>query len=255
MRFYDNIDPQTLERREAHLSILAIVVIAVMSIGMAAAMYPLVFAHPITPETETARRAFYGFCVLSILMVTYLTNRHIVIRRLRKKIADGQERIKLVQRQASADLLRTLPGMSQFQDRLTMEFRRCARTGDRLSLLLVLASVNQDILNEGEIANIFGDVAKALLVKMRKDDAIYGFRPGGFGILLVAPAAAPLAQICDRLAKSLEEARHSSGRFSFATRIVNYPEQTKTAWEMEEAARNFIPVEQSEKAASTSTPL
>ena len=255
MRFADKIDAETIERREAHLSILAILVIAVMSIGMAAAMYPLVFAHPITPETETARRAFYGFCVLSILMVTYLTNRHIVIGRLRRKIADGQERIKLIQRQASADLLRTLPGMSRFQDRLAMEFRRCAHTGDRLSLLLILASVNQATSDEGEIANIFGDVAKALLVKMRKDDAIYGFRPGGFGILLVAPAAAALAQICDRLVRSLEQARQTSGRFSCATRVVNYPEQAKTAWEMEEAVRTFILVGQTEKTTSTPTPL
>lgn len=255
MRLSDKIDPQTLERREAQLSILAILVIAVMSIGMAAAMYPLVFAHPITPETETARRAFYSFCVLSTLMVTYLTNRHIVIRRLRKKIADGQERIKLIQHQASADLLRTLPGMSRFQDRLTMEFRRCAHTGDRLSLLLVLASVNQDISNEGEIADIFGDLAKALLVKMRKDDAMYGFRPGGLGILVVAPTAAPLAQICARLVQSLEEARRSSGRFSFEMRVVNYPEQAKTAWEMEQAVRTFIPLDQAEKTAPTPATL
>ena len=255
MRLSDKIDPQTIERREAQLSILAIVVIAVMSIGMAAAMYPLVFAHPNTPETETARRAFYGFCVLSVLMVTYLTNRHVVIRRLRKKIAEGQERIKLIQHQASADLLRTLPGMSQFQDRLTMEFRRCAHTGDRLALLLVLASVNPGIVSEGEITDIFGDLAKALLVKMRKEDAMYGFRPGGFGILVVAPTAAPLAQICERLVQSLKEARQSSSRFTFETRVVNYPEQAKTAWEMEQAVRDFIPVDQAEKTTPAPAPL
>ncbi|MGD0697120.1 MAG: hypothetical protein ABSB82_20060 [Terriglobia bacterium] len=251
MRIADKIEFNTLERREAQLSILAIVVIAVMSIGMAAAMYPLVFAHPITSETETARRAFYGFCVLSILMVTYLTNRHIVIRRLRRTIVEGQQRIDMIRRQASTDLLRTLPGTSRFQDRLTMEFRRCVRTGDRLSLLLILATVRKEFSGEGEIDNAYGDVAKALLVRLRKDDAIYGFKPGAFGVVLVAPNAAAVTQITNRLIQSLEEARAASGRFSFETRVISYPEQATTAWEMEQAMHSFLRVDQPAQPAAT----
>jgi len=251
MRITDKIDPFTVERREAQLSILAIVVIVVMSIGMAAAMYPLVFDHAITPETETARRAFYAFCILSALMVTYLTNRHIVIRKLRNKIREGQQRIETVQRQASADLLRTLPGMSRFQDRLTMELRRCAHTGDRLSLLLILATARKEITNEGDRDNAFGDVAKALLVKLRREDAIYGFQPGAFGVVLVAPNAALVTQITNRLIQSLEEVRSSSGRFTYETQVIGYPEQAKTSWEMEQAMRSFLRIDQPEKVAAS----
>ena len=103
MRISDRIDPQTLERREFQLSVLSIVVIAVMSVGMAASVYPMVFSQPATPDTETARKSFYAFCVLSVLMVSYLTNRQIVIRRLRKDHTAGKHKIEIISREASAD--------------------------------------------------------------------------------------------------------------------------------------------------------
>jgi len=249
MRISDKIDTRSLERREAQLSLLAIFVIAVMSVGMALAMYPLVFAHPVTPETETARRAFYGFCVLSALMVIYLTNRHIVIRRLRGKLREGQARIESIRRQAAADLLRTLPGISRFQDRLAMEIRRCTHTGDRLSLLLILSHPTKPFAVEGETENAYGEVVRALLVKLRKEDAIYAYQPGAFGVVMVAPNAAALTMVNDRLIQSLEDVRVASGQFTFETKTIAYPEEAKSAWELEQSMRAFLKMDQAAKTA------
>lgn len=243
MRISDKIDPQSLERREFQLSVFSIVVIAVMAIGMAASVYPMVFSQPVTPETETARKSFYAFCVLSVLMVSYLINRQIIIRKLRKQITEGQNRIEVIRREASADLLSTLSGLSHFQDRLTMEFRRCASTGDRLSLLLVQVKLDGEILDAGEIDNAYGDATRALMVNMRKEDSIFGFHPGGFGIIVLGSEAAPAAKVCNRLVQSLEEARRKGREFSFESRIVKYPEDARTAWEMEQALRSFLSVD------------
>lgn len=252
MRITDRIDPQTIERREFQLSVLSIVVIAVMAIGMAASVYPMVFTHPVTPDTETARKSFYSFCVLAVLMVSYLTNRQIVIRRLRRRIKEGQERIELIRRQASSDLLSTLPGMSQFQDRLTMEFRRSASTSDRISLVMVRVTAHQGLSEAGEIENAYGAAVKALLVKMRKDDSIYAFRPGGYGIVMVQPGADQIEKFSNRMIRGLEEARQAGAQFTFETRVVNHPQDAQTAYEMEQAVHSFFPVEVAAKAAVSS---
>lgn len=251
MRITDKIDPHTIERRESQLAVLSIVVIAVMAIGMAASVYPMVFSHPASPETETARKSFYAFCVLAVLMVTYLTNRQVVIRKLRRKIKDGQARIEVIKRQASSDLLSTLPGMSQLQDRLAMEFRRSGSTGDRISLVMVSVTASKELSAAGEIENAYGAAVKALLVKMRKEDSIYGFCPGGYGIVLVGPVAELVEKFSERVVRGLEDARSAGGQFGFRIKTVSFPEDAKTAYEMEQAVFTFLPMKATASAAAS----
>jgi len=79
---------------------------------------------------------------------------------------------------------------------------------------------------------------------MRIDDAIYGFRVGAFAVVMVAPNAAALTQINQRLIRSLDEVRGSTGHFKFETQIISYPEEAKTAFEMEQTARTFLQIDQ-----------
>ena len=81
--------------------------------------------------------AFYGFCALSLLLSVYLWDRQRVIQRLRREIASDRQRVADAQKQASVELLKTMPNFSSFQDRLPMEFRRTASTTHKLSILVV----------------------------------------------------------------------------------------------------------------------
>jgi len=238
MQHSEQIDPIVLERREFQLWILAISMIGILSIGMATLMYPTVFSRPVTLESDVARKCFFGFCALSILLVAYLASREIEIRQLRKKLAEGQDRIVRVELQAGADLVKSCPGMSDFQDRLTMEFRRCAYSGQPLSILLFLISGGLPV-NEATAG--YAAAAKGLLSMTRKGDSIYSFYPGSFGVVLAGCDRAVANQVSERFAKRLEEARGPSARFTFETRVISYPEQVRTAREMEQAVRSELP--------------
>jgi hypothetical protein len=238
MQKSEQIDPIVLERREFQLWILAISMIGILSIGMATLMYPTIFSRPVTIDSDVARKCFFGFCALSILLVAYLASREIEIRQLRKKLVEGHDRIVRVELEAGADLVKSCPGMSDFQDRLTMEFRRCAHSGQPLSILLFLISGGLPV-NEATAAN--AAAAKGLLSMTRKGDSIYAFYPGSFGIVLAGCDRAVADRVSERFTKSLEEASGSSARFTFETRVISYPEQVRTAREMEQAVRSELP--------------
>ncbi len=242
MRVFDKINPLALERREFQLGILAISTIAVMAAGLAVFMYQTVFSDPAAGGDSLARKVFFAFCSLSILMIAYLLNRQVVIYRLRMKLADDQNRLTQIRDQASSDLLKTLPGLSRFQDRLAMDFRRCVNSQEPLSLLLFLLNPSSDPSDENQIANTYGDAAKAILLKMRKGDSLYLFETGAFGVVLSGFDTVSATRVAERFSRSLMEASNSGARFSFMSRVINFPEEFGTAREMEQAARSVVPL-------------
>jgi hypothetical protein len=137
MRVFDRVDPTMLDRRELHLWLLAITVILILATGTALLMYPAVFSGPIVLSGPTLRRTFFGFCALSILVAGYFLDRQLTIHQLRKQLVEEQSRMMQIRCEASAELLESLPGISHFQDRLAMEFRRASNTQQSLSLLTV----------------------------------------------------------------------------------------------------------------------
>ena len=241
MRVFDNINPIALERREFQLGMLAISTIAIMSGGLATFMYQTVFSDPSGGGDSIARRAFFAFCALSILMIAYLLNRQVVIYRLRRKLAEDRDRMTQIRNQASSDLLKTLPGLSRFQDRLAMEFRRCVNSQESLSVLLFLINPNSDPTDGSQIANIYGDAAKAILLKMRKGDSLYLFESGTLGVVLSGFNTARASRVAERFSECLTDASNSGNRFSYMSRVINYPEEFGTAREMEQAARSLVP--------------
>ncbi|MFB3922207.1 MAG: GGDEF domain-containing protein [Terriglobia bacterium] len=240
MRVFDRIDPANLDRRELQLWLLAIGTIVIMATGMALLMYPAVFSSPVVVAGPTVRKAFFGFCALSILLVAYLLDRHFAMRQLRRQLTEEQLRNLNLRQQASADLLKTLPEFDHFRDRLPMEVRRAMSTSHPLSLVLVRLQASRELSDPSEIWTAFGDAAKSMIRRLRREDSIYRFSPEVFGILLPGANADSAYRVADRLAEGLSDASGASDRFTFETHIVNYPEHTDTAWDMEQAVRVFF---------------
>jgi hypothetical protein len=63
-----------LERRGFQLTIFSAIFVFVLAGGLATFMYPLVFLHP-EGNKWTLRAAFFGFCALTILFISYLFDR------------------------------------------------------------------------------------------------------------------------------------------------------------------------------------
>lgn len=241
MRIFDEVDARALEHREFHLWLLATGMILILAAGMVLLMYPAIFSHPVVLSGQGHRTIFFGFCALSFLVVGYLIERQWVIRRLRKVLREEQTRTTRLRQQASADLLETLPGLSHFQDRLVMDIRRATTTQQPLSLLTVSLSSSNTLSGPGEVSIAFGDAAKALVRRLRREDSIYMFHPGAFGILLPGMSGNDAYRVADRIVDSLHDVSGASDRFSSEVRVVNYPEHVEGAREMELMALAGLP--------------
>ncbi|MGD0922732.1 MAG: hypothetical protein ABSA70_13345 [Terriglobia bacterium] len=241
MRIFDRIDAVTLERRDWQLWALAMVIIFVLTAGLAVLMYPTVFSAAEGPTGVLLRRSFLGFCLLCLLLEVYLLDRQLVIRRLRTQLGEEQRLKATILEQASADLLGSMPGFSHFQDRLTMEFRRAANIQGPVSLLVVGLRVSREVSSTGGVAAAQGDAAKVLIRKLRGEDSIYLFRPGVFGIVLPGVRGADALRVVDRLYEGLADAAGASSRFMAEIRMINYPEHTSTARELEQMAARCFP--------------
>ena len=117
-------DLDQLERRELHLTILAVAFVLIQAAGLAAFMYPPVFDHPEDPRKWTLRVAYSGFCVLTLLFAGYLLDRQRTVRKLKQQVLLEINRNMELRQQANADLLQSMPDVHHFWDRLTMEVRR-----------------------------------------------------------------------------------------------------------------------------------
>ncbi len=239
MRIFDRIDPEALERRHWQLSMLALGMILILAVGMALLMYPAVFAHRAAATAPPSRTLYFSFCGLCVLLVAYLLNRQYVVRQLRAKVVEEKRQIASLRESASADLLGTLLGFSHFQDRLTMGFRRAAQISEPLSLVLVRLKLAPMFANTPEGLVALGDAARVLTTKLRGEDSLYRLSSHVFGIVLPNTSSTHVKGIADRVAEGLTDAAGVSNRFSFEKRVVNYPDEVTTAYEMEQIAGTF----------------
>src|SRR5713226_10714162 len=144
MQVFDRIDSRKLDRRDAELWTLAITMILVLCSGMAVVMY-IAVSHPVTLTGASGKEIFVGFCVLSLLLVGYLTERQITVRHLRKALKEERTRTSYLLSQASTDLLESLPGYDHFRDRLAMDFRRALSLQQPLSLVIARLKVSHQV--------------------------------------------------------------------------------------------------------------
>ena len=228
-----------LERREFHLSILAAIIVWRWPGGVALLMYPLVFVHPESGNKWTLRFAFIGFCVLSLLFIVYLLDRQRTVRRLKQQLVAEFKRNLELRHQADVDLLHSIPGMGHFQDRLTMECRRASNMQRPLSLVVVKVKFQQD-LPENEQTAALGEAARGISRNLGPTDSMYTFGQGLFGLILPDADRATANSTTIQLEDTLRIAGAVS-KFSFATFICNYPNDVKSAHELEEAVLSRLP--------------
>jgi GGDEF domain-containing protein len=164
-----------------------------------------------------------------------------VIRNLRAELDNKVHQVESIRREASADLLNTIPGLTIFRDRLAMEHRRAANTHQPLSLLSVELKPSTAIIGTGEVEIAFGDAAKTLMTRLRGEDALFLLSPGVFGILLPGVNAHDGYSIRDHIMEGLHDAAGVSYRFSFSVSAVNYPEHATSAHEMEGYIQCLLP--------------
>jgi GGDEF domain-containing protein len=237
MDIFDRIEPSKVDRRDAQLWVLAIAMILILSGGLALLAYPAIFSGPVEVSGPWVRRVFMGFCALSLLLIGYLIDRQVTIRRLRSRLQSERTRAARLLSQASADLLETLPRFEHFQDRLAMEFRRAVSLQQPLSLLIVQLKFASGLGGLPESSTAIGDAAKAMVRKLRGEDSMYLFSMGVFGVLLPGVRGMDAHRVSDRLADGLHDASGAGNRFSFEVRVVNYPEHVAAAREMEQTAK------------------
>jgi GGDEF domain-containing protein len=234
---------EDLERREFHLSIFAAFTIAVLTGGLALLMYPAVFSAP--EGSETAKIAFYGFCALSCLLVAYIIDRQLTIHRLRVQLAIANRKASEAMRQASADLLSTMPNFNTFEDRLTMEFRRAAAADLKLTVMVVAIKLQGAFSGPDLNSSALGDAAKAILRKLREQDSIFIIRAAHFGVILPGLGQAGIPQVSKRIAEGLSDAAGANERFTFKIDTISYPEQTSSAQDMDLAVSGCLPENES----------
>ncbi len=181
-------------------------------------MYPAVFASRESSSTRAPQIAFYGFCTLSCLLVAYIVDRQITIHRLRREMAVDRKKSSEALRQASADLLSTMPTFNTFEDRLTMEFRRAAAAELKLSVLVASIKLHSAFSEPSLGMSVLGDAAKAVSRKLREQDSIYILRSAFFGVILPGVGQAEAKKFTARIAEGLSDAAGASDRFFFQDR-------------------------------------
>jgi GGDEF domain-containing protein len=232
-----------LERREFQLSLFACMAIVVLAAGLALLMYPAVFSGHESRPYGAPQIAFFGFCGLSCLLVAYIIDRQFTIRRLRRQMAVDRERSSEALRQASADLLSTMPNFGTFEDRLTMEFRRSAAGELKLSVLVISIALHDAFSGPNLGMSALGDAARAISRKLREQDSIYTLRAAFFGVILPGVGQEEAQRVSARLAEGLTDAAGVNDRFSFKIERISYPEQTSTARDLELVVSGWLPEE------------
>jgi GGDEF domain-containing protein len=249
MKPNEQMESADLERREFQLSLFASFSILVLAGGLALLMYPVVFSTREYSPTRASRIAFFGFCALSCLLAAYILDRQRTIHRLRVQLAMDRKRSSEALKQASADLLSTMPNFNTFEDRLTMEFRRAVAADLKLSVLVISIKLQGAFSEPSLEMSALGDAAKAISRKLREQDSIFILRPSYFGVILPGIDQKGVQRVVAKIAEGLPDAAGVSDRFSFKIEAISYPEQISSAHDLELAVSGWLPEADSKQPA------
>jgi GGDEF domain-containing protein len=133
--------------------------------------------------------------------------------------------------------------LNHFQDRLVMEYKRAVNCRDTLSVMVIRLTPAPNLVNPAEITAALGDAVKALSRKLRREDSLYHFASGIFGVMLPGVKVQEARIVANRLAEGLSDASGAVTRFTHDVKIFNYPQHAATASELESAVRSLLPAE------------
>jgi len=239
-----------VEHRELQLTFFACIAIFVLAAGLAALMYPAVFASRTLSPNRTPQVAFFGFCGLSCLLVAYIIDRQLMIQRLRRQMVVDRKQAADELGQANADLLGSVPNFNTFEDRLSMEFRRAAATQGVLSVFIVAVKLRPALSHSDLAVSALGDAAKAVSRKLRDGDSCYVLSFGFFGAILPGVDSSTALRIASRFAVALSDASGPSERFDFEIYSVNYPEHAKSLHDLQQLVCGYLPEDDPEPTAA-----
>lgn len=234
MQVFDHIDPRQIERRDAELWIIAIVMIGILTGGMALLMYFSSHWSPVLPRGVSLREIIFSFCVLSLLLVAYLVERQLTVRHLRRQLREERTRTATLLGQASADLLETLPDFEQFRTRLQTEFSSATTFQQPLSLVLTVIIPSQQVLESGETSRVIADAVKGTVRMLRGEDRVYLLARGVFGILLPGILEEDADRVAERLRERLLDASGANNRFAYKVHVINYPRHVASISEIDD---------------------
>jgi GGDEF domain-containing protein len=168
-------------------------------------------------------------------------DRQFTIHGLRHQIAIDRMRASESLKQASADLLGTMPNFDTFEDRLSMEFRRAVAAELTLSVLVIAVKLRPDFSEPSFAMSALGDAAKAISRKLREQDSVYVLRPGFFGVILPGVDTSTARRVSSRFSESLSVAAGAIDRFSFKIDAINYPEHAASSHDLELVVCGYLP--------------
>jgi hypothetical protein len=238
-------NPADIERRELQSTVFACSAIAIMGIGSAVLMYPVVFNHQGTAPDRGLRIAFFGFCGLCLLLTAYVWDSRATIRRLRVQMELDRKESSDARMQASEELLKSIPKLNSFQDQLPMEYRRTTATAQQLSILVIAFQFPAGTSSSTGQPAILGDAAKAISRKLREQDSIYVLGPSCIGAILPGLEISAARGLASRIGEGLMDAAGLSARFSYKIDVVNYPQNASSAHQLYEAVSALIPPDRS----------
>ena len=243
MHIFDEIRVHNLDRRQLQLTVLASMTIAVLATGVALLMYPAIFSREIILSSQTLRFAFYGFCLLSVLLVGYLWDRQLTIRHLTQKVQTEQLRNIALRLKASNDLLNTIPGIRGFREQLFEHSRRADSKVAALSVAVVRLYLSGMIAQKGEEQIAFGDAARVIHRRLRKEDSICTLSPGVYGIILPGTDAVTAERFTASVELGLQDAAGVDSRFTADIQLLNSGDHGKSAQDLEQAVAALLPRE------------
>ena len=245
MHIFDEIRVQNLESRQLQLTMLASMTIAVLATGVAILMYPAIFSQDILVSRQTFRFAFYGFCILSALLVGYLWDRQITIRRLTQQVQSEQQRSGSLRLRACNDLLNTIQGSVGFHEHFSAHGRQ-AGAGTKLaplSVAVVRLYPTAMVSDKTEERAAFGDAAQVIHRRLRPTDAMFMLSSGVFGVILPGMDKLSAQRLAASLDLGLQDAAGVDSRFTADIQVLNSADNGNSSQGLEHAVSSLLPQE------------
>jgi hypothetical protein len=242
MQIFDEIHAQQLESRQLQLTLLASFAIAVLAGGVALLMYPAIFSREVLFSSRSLQFAFYGFCLLSALLVGYLWDRQLTIRSLTNQVRVEQRRNNELRLKASADVLNMIPGMRGFREQLlTHSLRAGAKELPALSVAVVRLYISGMISHKSDEQIAYADAAQVIHRRMRRDDSIWTLAPGIYGIILAGTEAGAAQNFTASVELGLQDAAGVNTRFTSDIQLLTFGNHGRSARDLEQAVAELLP--------------